>query len=465
MPSFFRTLRFRLTLWFVGLLALMALAMSAVVYFGFQQALIHNADDQLGIAAERSVKGITAGGVSDDALQQLTLLGVAPARLVGLDGARIQTDALFPETIAPAPAALADAAAGKRRYETITTPAGTYRLFSAPVSVNDTRVAVVQVAQSLQNEINTLAELRQLLAIALPALLGLSGLGGAFLASRALAPMQRVQRDVEGIIQSGDLSRRVGKTLQPDEVGELARTFDRLLERVQQAVRRERQFIADASHELRSPLTVFRGELSVALSRPRTAQDYQETLAQLDESAGEMSALVEDLLLLARTDAPRAGESAPACDARALVTRVCERMGALADARAITLTLRDPQPSQPLMARGSEIKIQRIFVNLLDNAVRYTPDGGSITVELARAGNMARISIADTGIGIPAEHLPHIFERFYRVESSRSREAGGSGLGLAIARHIARSFEGDIYAQSQLGRGTTFTVELPLVAG
>lgn len=460
MPSYFRTLRFRLTLWFVGLLALMALAMSAVVYFGFQQALLHNADDQLTIAAERSVKGITAGDVTSDALQQLTLLGVAPARLLGLDGALIQSDVLFPASIAPAPAALADAAAGRRRYETVITEAGSFRLLSAPVSVNDTRVAVAQVAQSLQNEITTLADLRQLLAIALPALLALSALGGAFLASRALAPMQRVQRDVEGIIQSGDLSRRVGKTLQPDEVGELAQTFDRLLERVQQAVRRERQFIADASHELRSPLTVFRGELSVALSRPRTAQDYQETLVQLDGSASEMSALVEDLLLLARADAPSPSEAAPACDARALVLRVCERMRPLAAARDISLTVHDPNPGQPLAVRGTEIKLQRVFVNLLDNAIRYTPDGGSIAVEVAEAGGQTHISIADTGIGIPPEHVPHIFERFYRVESSRSREAGGSGLGLAIAQHIVRSFGGDIRAESQPGKGSRFTVSL-----
>jgi signal transduction histidine kinase len=270
--------------------------------------------------------------------------------------------------------------------------------------------------------------------------------------------MERVRRSVEAIIADNDLSHRVGTSLTDDEVGRLAQTFDRLLERIQGAMNRERQFSADASHELRSPLTALKGELSVTLARPRTAEEYRHVLEQLEDTVDEMSLLVEDLLSLSRATAGIL--RVETFDIAQLLAHTHERLNALVATRGLTLATSTEPASLPLVA--DRLKIQRVLTNLIDNAIRYTPRGGGITARIYRDDAHVCIEVADTGIGIAAEHLPHVFERFYRADNARTRDgSGGSGLGLAIADAIVRAHGGRITVRSTLGRGTTFTVSLP----
>ena len=465
------SIRFRLTLWFMVALALLMFAVSVVVYFGLQRTLIENVDATLREAARRALTEAesqpSTARSQQDQLRRIALLSAAPTRLLSFKGEVLTSDPTFP-AIDVALQNLTAATTGNARLETIAVGTSEYRLYTAPVKAKESgvRIAVVQVAQSLERENTTLADLRRLFAVLFPIALLAAALGGLFLASRALAPMERVRRNVEGIVagrvDQPDLTQRVGRNVAGDEIGRLANTFDGLLERVQQAMSRERQFTADASHELRSPLTVLKGELSVALSRERTAEEYRDTLAQLEASVDEMSLLVEDLLTLARTNSSRASAAQvyERIDLVKLVSQVCERLQVIADSKEMQLTL--PESSTPVVVLGNKLKLQRVITNLLDNALRYTPEGGQVWARAFVDGAVAHIEIEDTGIGIPPEHLLRVFDRFYRTDAARARENGGTGLGLAIAQAIVRSHSGEIGVTSQVGKGTCFKVTLPM---
>lgn len=460
-----RSIRFRLTFWFVNILAVAILLISLAVYLGLRQALISNVDQTLRLAAERSVQTAAQDTLNPavsavERARALTYIAIAPTRLLLLDGSITQKDPLFPADIAVTRDALAAVGRGESVYETVATQTGQHRLLTAPLSADGRRFAIIQVAQSLGTELATLRSLRNLLLIAVPVTLVLASIGGVVLGQNAFAPMERVRRDVETIIADNDLSHRVGKELIEDEVGLLAQTFDRLLERIQSAMARERQFSADASHELRSPLTALKGELSVTLARERTAEEYRRVLEVLESTVDDMSLLVEDLLSLSRATAGVLRQEE--FNLAVLLEQMCERMQVVTDARGLRLTLHtDPSP---LLLIADRIKVSRLLTNLIDNAVRYTPRGGSIHVQTRLDGPHVCVEVIDTGIGIAAEHLPHVFERFYRADNARTRDgAGGSGLGLAIADAIARAHGGRITITSTLGRGSTFCVRLPRV--
>jgi heavy metal sensor kinase len=463
MSRLLHSIRFRLTFWFVGILAVTILLISAAVYLGLRSALLANVDQTLRRAAERSVQTsqqnpLDPAASAAERARALTYIAIAPTRLLLLDGSITQSDPLFPADIAVDASTVAAAQNGQSVYETIDAPNRQYRMLTAPLSVEGRRFAVIQVAQSLDTELNTLESLRRLLWITVPVTLILATIGGVVLSQNAFAPMERVRRSVEAIIADNDLSHRVGTSLTDDEVGRLAQTFDRLLERIQGAMNRERQFSADASHELRSPLTALKGELSVTLARPRTAEEYRHVLEQLEDTVDEMSLLVEDLLSLSRATAGIL--RVETFDIAQLLAHTHERLNALVATRGLTLATSTEPASLPLVA--DRLKIQRVLTNLIDNAIRYTPRGGGITARIYRDDAHVCIEVADTGIGIAAEHLPHVFERFYRADNARTRDgSGGSGLGLAIADAIVRAHGGRITVRSTLGRGTTFTVSLP----
>ena len=470
MFGFARSLRFKLTMLFVGVLAIVIFVISVLLYFGLERVLLQSVDANLRTAGVRSVAPASASvtgpgpaypaSVQSEQLRRLVLLSNTPARLLALDGAVLQSDPLFPQGITVTQEALATAASGAARFETIAVNSNIYRLYTAPVKVNDVRAAVVQVVNSMDDQATTLASLRALLAWLIPLSLIFAGISGSFLAGRALAPMTRVRRDVEKIIEQSDLSHRVSADLPDDEVGQLARTFDQLLERVEQAMERERRFTSDASHELRTPLTVLKGEISVALARMRSADDYRATLTQLESTVDDMSQLVEDLLTLTRAAANKQMTILSPLNISELVQTICDRMQVIAIGKGITLN--PPTETAPVVVNADRIKLQRVFTNLIDNALRYTHKGGRVDVVLRLAGKDACVDVRDTGRGIAAKHLPKLFQRFYRADNDRARDSGGSGLGLAIAQTIAKAHGGKITLESTLGRGSCFTVTLPL---
>jgi heavy metal sensor kinase len=303
--------------------------------------------------------------------------------------------------------------------------------------------------------------LLQEMLMAVPLVLMAASVGGLFLADRALRSIDQIAQIAQEISVGSDLSRRIGYKGATDEIGRLSQTIDRMLARLQSSFEQEKRFTADASHELRTPLTAIKGRIGMILQQPRTTTQYQETLQQIEHQVDRMVRLTNDLLFLSRLDSNHLPWNPISLDLSQLLETVLEQMQQLADERQLSL-VKKIEPN--LFIQGDPDYLIRVFVNLLDNAIKYTPAQGQVTVRVMLQGGEACVMVSDTGTGIAAEHLAYLFDRFYRVESARSRQTGGTGLGIAIAHEIVRFHSGVLTIQSQLDQGSIFTVLLPCSA-
>lgn len=315
---------------------------------------------------------------------------------------------------------------------------------------------VLQTSLSEETIHGAIEALSTILTALVPLMLLIASGGGLFLVGRSLAPVDRITRAARAIEATG-LHERLPEPSTHDEIGRLARTLNALIARLEAAFERQRQFTADASHELRTPLTIMQGELDVTLLRERTVAEYRETLADVREEVVQLQILVADLLLLARADgSPPLPDTV--VDLAMVTTLVHVQLEPLAAAWKQTLSL----STTPAMLCGTASDLERLVRNLIENAIRYTPEYGTIAVTVGRDDADAVLTVADTGPGINPTALPHLFDRFYRADAGRNRAAGGTGLGLAIAQAIAHRHGGRITVSSRLGDGTTFTVTFPL---
>jgi len=314
-------------------------------------------------------------------------------------------------------------------------------------------VAIVQVAQSLDDIQNTLQRLLVTLLISVPILVIIAGVSGYFLAARALAPIDQITLTTRRI-SGEDLSARLNIPVTDDEVGRLTQTLNDMLARLDDSFQRERQFTNDASHELRTPLTAMQAILGMIREKRRTPKEYEQALDDLNEEADRLRTLVENLMRLARGE-KRSDNIYEIINLSTLINDVADSLRPLAEIKDLILACDIPEHLKTL---GDSDELIRLFVNLLDNAIKYT-EHGKISITAQKNAKEIAVNIEDTGIGISHEHLPHIFDRFYRVEESRVTR--GAGLGLAIAQEIAIAHNGIIEAHSTTGRGTTFTVRLP----
>lgn len=305
----------------------------------------------------------------------------------------------------------------------------------------------------------TLVAFQQTLLFAIPTTLILAGLLSFLLTRKALQPVDAITKAAREI-EEKDLSRRI-KVRSKDELGQLAETLNQMLERLQRAFDRERRFTTDASHEMRTPLSVIQGEATLALSKERSKEEYQRSLELISQEASHMISVVSKLLGLAEVDAGRESLNFEEVSLKELLTELASDIRVLCEDKSICFQLQAPDA---IIVKGDRVKLRQLFLNLLDNAIRHTPQGGSIFVSLNKQGDSAYVSVRDTGVGISEEHLPHIFERFYRVDKSRSRSEGGAGLGLSICQRIAELHGGKIEVESKVGEGSTFTVLLPTLA-
>jgi heavy metal sensor kinase len=296
---------------------------------------------------------------------------------------------------------------------------------------------------------------------ALPLLVLLASLLGYWLSGRSLAPVTRII-DTAKSIGVQNLSRRLDIPKAHDELRRLTETLNAMLERIEKSFRKITQFTADASHDLRTPVTIIRTTSEIALRRPRTASEYREVLSRILKTSVETSELLENLLTLARADAGVVGLEMRPLDLAASVRRAQER--ALALSAEKTLQFSAQLPPAPVWVNANSIAIDRLLLILIDNAVKYTPAGGSCAIELSHDQHHAHIAVRDTGIGISSADLDRVFERFTRADVVRSRETPGAGLGLAIARWITEIHGGTIAAESQPGVGSVFHVRLPAAA-
>mgnify|MGYP001550685055 CR=1 FL=1 len=456
------TLRARFALWICLMMLATLGAFGAFVYFSVSHWLSSSLDDSLRLGATQL---IATADVDDGKLQvdddpvildagltdELRSRGLS-IQIFGPSGAVLQSLGPY-ASLAVEPAVLREALAGRSSLHTRPDPEGTgsVRVLTQPMLIDGKVGAVIQIAESLRS-IDALRE-RLLLSLLLgsPMIVAAAGVGGYYLAGRALRPIDHIVATARRI-SAHDLTERLGLPPSRDEVGRLAGTFDEMLGRLDEAFQRERRFSNDAAHELRTPLAAMQSILSVIAEQRRTPAEYEAALADLSEETDKLRALTDDLLRLARAEA-----SAPLwepVDLAELVPDVVDSLRPLTDPDRVRLScLSDGDTS----VVGDTDALIRLLVNLLDNAIKHTP-AGSIAVTVQGLPDEVRIAVTDTGDGIAAEHLPHVFDRFYRAEESRT--TAGTGLGLAICREIVHTHGGDIEVTSEPGAGSTFTVRL-----
>ena len=299
-------------------------------------------------------------------------------------------------------------------------------------------------------------EIRFLLLWSSPLLLALIGFSGYWLSSRSLRPVDEMTRAAR-TIGAGDLSARLVVPGGRDEITRLAEAWNEMLGRLEESFARLQRFTADAAHELRTPLAALKTTAELSLRRSRQSEEYREALQQVVQISDRIQALVETLLAIARGQVPTIGVAETVVDLGALIDDLAVEMQPLMDDRRLSFQVQ----TKSVFAEVNSDGVRRIVAILLDNAMKYTSAGGTVSVAVGEAGDRFEISVTDTGAGIPEAELSRIFERFYRVDASRDRKTGGFGLGLAIARQLAQGHGGDIIATSTEGAGSQFVLKLP----
>ncbi len=319
---------------------------------------------------------------------------------------------------------------------------------------------IVVAGKSLEPTDEELESLRGILAYVVPIALVLAGAGGWFLAREGLAPVARMAERA-GKIGAEDLSARLPVVNPRDELGMLALTFNDLLDRLEASLTQQRQFMADASHELRTPVTTTRTAAAVALQHPhRDEPEYRDTLTIIEQQTTRLSRIVEDMFTLARADAGSYPVRTAPMYLDEIADEVVRAARVIAATRQVTIELETPESAA---FTGDEDLVRRLLANLVDNAVRHARPSGVVRVAIERRQDSYSITVSDDGSGIPIEAQPHIFERFYRRDAARTATDGGAGLGLALARWAARVHGGDVTLVHSSEQGTTFRVHLPFI--
>jgi two-component system heavy metal sensor histidine kinase CusS len=458
----------RLTLWYTGsAFALVAVA-SGILYWTLVADLAREDDEDLAEKVDILRKHFADPALGLESAKQLVEVGW-PSRQHAQIYARVSDAAgrtifetpgmgqllspdMFPPPSAgdgpPGPGTDVRAVNGK-----------VYRLVSATCAVTPSRDAprLIQVALDRTPEVELIERYRMILWIVLgTASLACAALGYQ-IARRGLRPLEDITATA-GRIEASRLNERLSVAGLPREVAELAGTFNGMLERLQESFDRLARFSADIAHELRTPTNNLRGEVEVALAKPRSGAEYRDVLGSCLEESVRLSRLIDNLLFLARAEHPETLVEKESLNLLHELTALQEFYAATAAEAGVTVSVK---VDEALTADCNRPLLQRTIANLLDNALRYTPAGGSVVLGAARQGRSIRIEVADTGTGIDARHLPHLFDRFYRVDSARATATGGVGLGLAIVKGIAELHGGSVAVESEIGQGTRVVVFIP----
>jgi heavy metal sensor kinase len=320
----------------------------------------------------------------------------------------------------------------------------------------------VQIAAPMDDFYDAVNRFRLVLLFSAPVLVLVASAGGYWLSRKAVAPVGDIARAAQSISEH-ELSKRLPILHTGDELQSLSETLNEMFARLERAFKRVTQFTADASHELRTPIALMRTRTEVALRKQRSEAEYRETLFRINQELERTSALIENLMILARADSGTESLQLAPTSLNELLLEISETARLLAEGKSIQY--HQQLPETPVCVSGNAPSLRRLFLILIDNAVKYTRHNGRISVVLDTRGGAAVTEIHDTGVGISPSDLPHIFERFYRADESRSRESGGTGLGLSIAKWIAEAHRGKIVVVSKAGEGSVFRVQIPLSAG
>ena len=477
------SIRTRLTFWYTGVLALVIVVLCGVAYFIFWRSAVQRTDSNLAELSDSFL--VTLRAELEDQMGPDVFRTAAQAAIdehhfrdtvyviANQSGNVLLSSQETLPLDAPAKAArkqilssasfqrfLAASVQSERLFGHIAVTKAGYRAFAQRFSAKG-RTYTLIILQSLHPQKEMMEEAGAVFAWLVPLAILLASGGGYFLARKSLAPVVAMSSQA-GRIGAENLHERLAVQNEKDELGLLARSFNRLLDRLSESFDRQRRFMADASHELRTPVAILRGESEVALSQQtRSPEEYRESLDVMHHEAERLTRIVEDLFTLTRADAGQYPLKPGDFYLDELVAECVHSARTLAQAKNISLTF-EGAPESPIHA--DESLVRRMLLNLLDNAIKYTPDFGRVTVTCLRNGKEYAVNIADTGCGIAAELRPRIFERFFRADKARLRaenDGGGAGLGLAISRWIAEAHHGRLELTSSDSAGSTFSAYLP----
>ena len=464
----FRNIRFKLTLWYIVLLGIILTSFSTFLYLTLSRSLYNGIDVKIKSIAEviasSSMNPYSQYSFStlDRMLKDSFSLRPVTKFIQVLDeSGRIgkKSDNLQNFQLPISIRALKNASQGSITFET-TKAFGKYplRMVTVPVIQGRRVINIVQVATSLEEVEEALKTLLLILWITVPSALGFASLGGLFLANKALKPVDEITKTAR-MITSSSLNQRIKLKKTKDEIGRLAETFNDMISRLGRSFKQIRQFSADASHELRTPLTILKGEIEVGLRKRRRPEEYRKILDSNLEEVNHMTQIVDDLLFLSKADMGEIHLKKNRINLTGLISEVGTQVKVIAMAKNIRVHISN---DSGVAVIGDRLRLRELLLNLVDNGVKYTPEGGEMRISVERDDGRVKLCVLDNGIGIAPEDQPHIFDRFFRVDKARSREAGGSGLGLSICKWIVEAHGGEISVESGVGKGSIFTVTLPL---
>ncbi len=463
-----RSIRFRLTLWHAALLMLVFVLLGGLMFTRLRSYLEDNLREtqsrrarqiaetllmNVGQAGEPFVAGEIKSLYAPESTDRFIRVTRRDGGVIYVSGP--PNDQSFDPADVPAAVPTAEREFARKQIQ----PDGHSLLIAAVrVTASNGGSYLVEVGASTLSIETLLHRLLWLLAMGLPVVVLVAAGGGYFLVQRALRPVEKIAGKAELITQH-NLSERLPVSRSGDEIERLSVSLNHMITRLDDAFQNSKRFVADASHELRTPLTVLRAELEHLAEDSQLSAEHRDRLGSLLEETERLSKIVERLLALSRLDAGDAQTEWVTFDLGELAVTTADQMALLAEDKKIFLT-RTAAAGVPV--EGDRLRLREVVVNLLDNAIKYTPAGGAIHLKVEANNGQAVLEVADTGIGIPAAAAPHVFERFFRVDKSRSRDEGGAGLGLAIVKSICAAHDAEVRVESVPGKGSRFYVTLPL---
>ncbi len=459
------SLRQRLTLWYVMILTLVLLVSGSFWYLSLAHGLRDSVDARLRDVATQSLKTLHSSdelecrvlmhhlsedlgfGEFIDILDTRTGQSCLSSNLIYSSGLGRLGEYVSAEIDAP-------------EFETFTQIDPPLRIFRTMANEKGSKHFLIQVAATMEAAELALQKLVYILLMSIPLVLAGASFCGWFLARKALDPVDQITQAVRKI-NASSLNKRLPRIDSNDEIGRLIDTFNSMLSRLEDSFQKISQFSGDASHELRTPLTIIRGEIEVAMRWAKDIDEFKQVLRSNMEEVDLMTRIIEDLLTLSKSEKGNAPLVLQEFNLTDLIQQLHWQTRVLGEEKNISIELK-LEVSEEVMIRGDELRLRRLFLNLISNAIKYNNDGGDVCISLGLHDGNAIVHIRDTGFGIPESDLPHIFERFYRVDKARNRAVGGTGLGLAIVKSIVEAHEGSIQVQSSAEQGSDFMVSLPL---
>ena len=468
----FRSLTFKLTVWYIVILGTIVILAGIFLHQGFKEGLMNDLDKALveitdeahekwwrtrGVTWEEAIEKAEERYASYEPFIQVVEISEEETRRVEnvIRAERIPEGVFLLDTQTYFRADRTDIDSYIfRTVEEDRLSSYPLRVFLFPVRGPQ----ILQVGISLENTVSDLNRLLIVMILTGSIIMLLASLGGSFIINRALHPVKSVVKTAEDITAE-DLTLRIDLKNRKDEIGALVTTFNSMIARLEKSINKIRQFSGDVSHELRTPLTIIRGEIEVLLRKDRPKEEYLKTLNSVLEESFRMEKLIDSLLFLSRVEAMDRSKGREIVDLDEVLNVVTKLRSPSATANKISIGTKN---NRPIQLNGNRELLERMTANILDNAIRYSNPGDHIEIELEKDKNMAKLQIRDTGIGIPEESLPLIFDRFYVVDPSRSKETGGAGLGLSIVKWIAEYHNAEITVDSKVDEGTNFIVSFPL---